>query len=89
MTWLEVLKHNGWQALILIDQAFGLLVSTAYKEKGWADLCLSANAYRWEVVGVRKWWRVWIDRLFFWQKKHCEDAWNGEIWRRHFPPEMR
>lgn len=89
MTWWTILKHNGWQALILIDQAFGLLVSTLHKEKGWADLCLSANAYRWEQSGVRKFYRVWIDRMFFWQKAHCKDAWIGERERRHIPPEMR
>lgn len=89
MTWFEVLKHNGWQALILIDQLFGLIVSTAYKEKGWGDLTLSANAYRWERAGVRSWPRVLIDALFWWQDGHCLSSYEYEITRRHLPPEMR
>ena len=89
MTWIEVIRHNGWQALLLIDQAFGLLVSTAHKEKGWADLCLSANAYRWEQANVRKFYRVWIDRLFFWQKEHCKASYEYEVQHKHLPPDMR
>ena len=89
MTWGEVLKHNLWQALLLIDQAFGLIVSTAHKEKGWADLCLSANAYRWEKANVRRFYRVWIDRLFFWQDAHCKASYEYEVQHRHLPPEMR
>lgn len=89
MTWLEVLKHNGWQALILIDQLFGLIVSTAYKEKGWGDLTLSANAYRWEKNAVRSRPRRLIDKIFFWQKEHCRGSYIYEQERRHLPPEMR
>lgn len=89
MTWFEVLKHNGWQALILIDQFFGLIVSTAYKEKGWGDLTLSANAYRWEKNAVRSRPRRLIDKIFFWQKEHCRDSYIYEQERRHLPPEMR
>lgn len=89
MTWLEVLRHNGWQALLLVDQAIGLLASTFTKEKGWGDLTLSANAYRWELSGVRRWPRVLIDAIFFWQSRHCWAAYDYEIKRMHLPPEMR
>ena len=88
-SWGEVLRHNGWQALLLVDQMLGLLVCTALKELGWADLTLSANAWRWEQEGVRRWPRKLIDVLFFWQKGHCKDAYDYEVERGHFPESMR
>lgn len=89
MTWFDVFKHNSWQFLIWADQGFGLLVSTMFKEKAYADLTLSANAYRWEYDGVRSWPRRWIDRLFFWQEAHCYSSYLYEIERRHLPEYMR
>ena len=88
MTWLEVLRHNGWQALIHFDQGLGLVVSTLFKELGYGDLTLSANAYRWEQEGVRRWPRRLIDALFFWQSGHCKDAYDYEVERGHFPDDM-
>lgn len=88
-SWGEVFRHNSWQFLIWLDQGLGGLVSTLLKEKAFADLTLSANAYRWEQDGVRSWPRRWIDRLFFWQEAHCYSSYVYEITRRHLPPEMR
>ena len=89
MTWLEVLSHNGWQALIHFDQGLGLIVSTLLKEKGFADLTLSANAWRWHVEGTRHWPRKLIDTLFFWQDAHCYSSYVYEVERRHLPESMR
>ena len=88
-SWGEVLRHNGWQFLIWLDQGLGGLVSTLLKEKAYADLTLSANAYRWYVSGKRLWPCVWIDLLFFWQDAHCKDAYDYEVKRGHFPENMR
>ena len=88
-SWLTVLRHNSWQALLLVDQMLGLLVCTALKELGWADLTLSANAWRWEQEDKHLWLRVLIDALFFWQTAHCFDAYVYEIERRHLPESMR
>ena len=89
MTWGEVLKHNLWQALIHLDQGLGLIVSTLLKEKAYSDLTLSANAFRWERAGVRKWPRKLIDALFFWEECHCYDSWLNELKRAHIPPDTR
>lgn len=89
MTWLDVLRHNGWQFLIWLDQGLGGLVSTLLKEEAYADLTLSANAYRWYVSGKRLWPCVWIDRLFWWQDAHCYSSYVYEIERRHLPESMR
>lgn len=89
MTWGEVLRHNLWQFVVWLDQGLGGLVSTLLKEKAFADLTLSANAFRWERAGVRKWPRVLIDALFWWQDGHCRESYEYEVQRRHVPPEMR
>lgn len=89
MTWGEVLKHNLWQFVVWLDQGLGGLVSTVLKEKAYADLTLSANAYRWYLSGKRLWPCVWIDRLFFWQEAHCYESYIYEIKRRHLPASMR
>lgn len=87
-SWLTVLRHNGWQMLLHLDQGLGIIVSTLFKERAFADLTLSANAYRWERDGIRRWPRVWLDRLFFWQKGHCKDAYDYEVELGHFPEDM-
>ena len=89
MTWAEVLKPNLWQFLVWIDQGLGGLVSTILKEKAFADLTLSANAFRWERAGIRKWPRVIIDKIFFFEECHCYDSWLNELKRSHVPPDTR
>ena len=88
-SWPEVLRHNLWQFLIWLDQGLGGIVSTLCKEKAYADLTLSANAYRWYLSGKRLWPCVWIDRLFFWQEAHCKSSYEYEVQRRHLPESMR
>ncbi len=43
---------------------------------GTADLSTSARSHR-DELGAEK----WIDRLFFFQRRHCEWAWNKEVER--------
>lgn len=89
MSWLEIIKHNFWQTILWFDQGFGILFSTLVKQKGYADITLSARAYLWEQESKFKWLRKVIDIIFFWQKEHCKDAWETEKKLGHFPPEMR
>ena len=89
MSWLKIIKHNFWQIILWFDQGFGILFSTLVKQKGYADITLSARAYLWEQEGKFKWLRKVIDIIFFWQKEHCKDAWETEKKLGHFPPEMR
>lgn len=88
-SWWQVLRHNGWQFLIWLDQGIGGLVSTILREHAFADLTLSANAWRWEREGVRSWPRRLIDGLFFWQVSHCYSSYVYEVERRHLPESMR
>ena len=72
------------QIPIAIDQ----LVNTICG--GWADETISSRAHR--MQGKSETWaklRKVIDGLFRWQKDHCQTAYESELQRRHFPPEMR
>ena len=89
MSWLELLKHNLHQVVIWFDQGFGILFSTLLKEKGYADITLSARAHLWYEASKYPWLRNSINKLFFWQKNHCKSAWENEKKLGHFPPEFR
>jgi hypothetical protein len=69
-----------------IDQIVNCLVRID-GEWGEPDETLSARAYRVREAHPR--WQAWIDRLFFWEDGHCEDAWRNELLRAHFPKESR
>ena len=72
------------QILLALDQLLNALLG------GWADETLSSRAWRMD-DGVGSWARTRksIDRVFFWQKDHCYEAWLSERLRLHFPPELR
>ncbi len=72
------------QIPIAIDQ----LVNTFFN--GWADETISSAAWRKRNDG--KGWaflRRFIDTLFFWQKDHCQRAYQSEQLRLQCPPELR
>ena len=71
------------QILIALDQ----LLNTIFR--GYADETLSARAYRHYRDGDRKWPKVLIDTLLWFDKDHCEESYNSEIERRQLPPEYR
>ena len=73
----------GKKILIGIAQLLNALLA------GWPDDTLSSRAYRWDVDGVRKWPRIVIDRLFFWEKQHCQQSYLSEREGRQLPPELR
>lgn len=69
------------QLLIALDQLVNVLLG------GLADETLSARAHRMRLKGHRWWgWTAgFIDRLFFWQRDHCLQAYHSEIQRRQMP----
>lgn len=71
--------------LIAIDQLGTALVG------GYPDETLSSYAYRLDQQGkvAGRIFRPVIDFLFFWQKKHCFNAYVSERMRYQFAPEMR
>ena len=73
----------GKNLLIAIDQLFSALIGYP------CDETLSSLAYRWELNGKRKWVRMLIDTLFFFQKDHCREAYESELNRAHLPETMR
>lgn len=73
------------QVLLGVDQLLNALAG------GMADETLSARAYRCEMQLNAKWSRTRkvIDAIFFWQPRHCYNAWLSEVHRTQFPREYR
>ena len=67
------------QILIAIDQLANAATG------GWADETLSSRAWREKRTRLV----AFIDRLFFWEKNHCEASYISERERLHLPPEFR
>lgn len=100
MTRGQIIRHNGWQTIVSLDQALhcfgGLLTSLlllCIRDTSlpvvWADETLSSRCWRWHLYGVRSWPCRLVDMLFWWQKNHCRSAYESEREGRQLPPEMR
>lgn len=74
------------QPLIAFDQFLNTLIPG-----GWADETLSSRAHRMRLKEQKYWgWTAnAIDKLFFWQNNHCEQAYLSEQKRLHLPPSFR
>lgn len=73
----------GKNLLIAIDQLASALCGYP------CDETFSSIAYRWELEGKRKWVRVLIDTLFFFDKDHCRESYEVELKRFHLATSMR
>jgi hypothetical protein len=75
--------HN---VLIALDQAVNCLIRID-GDWGRPDETLSARA--WRVRERHPQWHVWIDRIFFLDKKeekrHCQLCYESEVIRAHLP----
>lgn len=71
------------QILISLDQLLNAICN------GYADETLSSRAWRHYDDGSRKWPKVLIDAILFFDKDHCHQSYLSEIERRQLPPSMR
>jgi hypothetical protein len=73
------------QVLIAIDQLLNALLF------GYADETLSSRAYRADRDGKAfgKFFRPMIDTIFFWDKRHCFQAYLAEVSRRQYSKNFR
>lgn len=80
MTRGGIVRHNGWQTLVSLDQALhclgGLLTSLlllCIRDTSlpvvWADETLSSRCWRWHLYGVRSWPCRLVDMLFWWDRE--------------------
>lgn len=74
------------QFLIAVDQLANTLIPIADDGFGMADESISARA--WRLRDKSNAWR-WIDRVFFWDKRHCEQSYNSELLRTQLPKGYR
>lgn len=77
------LKEILFQTAVALDQPLSAVTG------GWADETFSARWCRRRVNP--KWNRAVkiLNALFFWQRNHCETAYESEFNRRHMPPGLR
>lgn len=69
--------------LIALDQVLNAIF------RGEPDETLSSRAYRLEQERGRKWPRILIDTLLFFDRDHCHQSYLSEIERKQLPPSMR
>lgn len=69
------------QLLLALDQLANVVLG------GYADETLSARAYRADESGkvLGRILRPLIDTLFFWESRHCHNAYLSEVQRRQYP----
>lgn len=79
----NLLHPDGFQICVAIDQ----LINTLFG--GYADETISARAWRHHLDGSRDWPYKLIDKLFFWQKNHCQEAYESELERAQYPAAYR
>ncbi|ODS43131.1 DNA helicase UvrD [Pasteurella multocida] len=78
-------KSKYWlNVAIALDQLFNALIW------GGPDETLSSRAYRGAMLAKspKKKWKFFhaaINKLFFWQKDHCKQAYESEVKRRQYP----
>ncbi|MDO9893511.1 hypothetical protein Q7473_05040 [Glaesserella parasuis] len=75
-----------YHVVIAIDQLFNALTGGA------ADETFSSRCYRGAILTEkpRKRWRFWfafVNGLFF-DKQHCQTAYESEVKRKQYPPEF-
>lgn len=93
MTRGQIIRHNGWQTIVSLDQALhclgGLLaalllgcvpgsVRPVVLPVVWADETLSSRCWRWRLDGVRSWPCRLVDGLFWWDRER-----RGAVVVRH------
>ncbi|WP_278634304.1 hypothetical protein [Sutterella wadsworthensis] len=81
--------HNLKQLLISLDQLLNVFLSIFTGNKAWADETLSARAWRHYEDGSRKWPKVLIDAILFFDPDHCYQSYLSEKEQRHMPPGER
>lgn len=81
---MSIFQHI-FQILIAVDQ----LINTLFL--GYADETISSRMYRYELEGkiTGKIFRPIIDKIFWFQKEHCREAYLSEQLRSHLPRKLR
>ena len=80
----QIFRHNGWQALVSIDQALhniggamwaglALILVNLPTGQTWADETLSSRCHRWRIAGIL-WPAKIVNALFWWQDDECYQA---------------
>lgn len=84
------IKENLFQLFVAIDQVLNVFLGMIFKpyRVHYADETISSASHRRRVRG-KAFNANLIDKLFFFQPNHCEEAYISERDRAHLPPELR
>lgn len=87
---MKRIKHGLFQLFIAFDQLFNVLLSP-FSLETWADETISSRCGRLIHRYPYKFYAAVIDLLFhpFQGPNHCVNAYQKELTRYQFPPEMR
>lgn len=75
---MQKIKKQIWHFFVAVDQLFNVLAL------GMADETFSARCFR--LDGTNRFWSMarWVvDSIFFFEKKHCWQAYRNEILNAH------
>ena len=93
MTLSDILKLTGFKQVkeYLGTVGIGLTQLLNTLLGGWPDESVSSRLWRLEQQGssVGTWCRQLVDKLFWWQRGHCELAYEAERKRYQSPPILR
>lgn len=86
--------HNLKQTLIALDQLVycvigGLISIVNPKVQVWADMTVSAQAYRLSEKGY--WYGKFLEGVIntvFFNKDHCKGAYEAELTNKHLPDDL-
>jgi hypothetical protein len=84
------IKENLFQLFVAIDQVVNVLLGMIFKpyRVHFADETISSASHRRRLRG-KPFNANLIDKIFFFQPNHCEEAYNSERERAHCPPQLR
>jgi hypothetical protein len=88
---LDLIKHGLVQIFISFDQLLNVLL-TPFSWETWADETMSSRCGRLQHRSPYKYYAKVINFLFYFQERdfnHCRRAYEKELTRYQFPPEMR
>ena len=81
---------NLFQLFVAIDQLLNVLLGMIFKPHRvhFADETISSASHRRRLRG-KPFNANLIDKIFFFQPNHCEEAYLSEMERAHCPPQLR
>ena len=83
MTGWQRIKWHLMQIFIAFDQLLNAIIG------GYADETFSARCWRRRGDKTWRFFQKLVDKVFFFDKNHCQTSYESERQLNHLPPELR